>query len=41
VWEFFSERVELEAWPKDDPLTTPVAVVRDEPAPETPPAPIV
>jgi predicted PurR-regulated permease PerM len=41
VWEFFSERVELEAWPKDDPLAAPVAVVRDEPAPETPPAPIV
>lgn len=40
AWEFFSERVELESWPKDVPLAVPVDVVREEPAPESPPAPI-
>jgi len=40
AWEFFSERVELEPWPKDAPLAVSVDVVREEPAPETPPAPI-
>jgi predicted PurR-regulated permease PerM len=39
-WEFFGERVELEPWPKGGEVTVPVEVVADEPAPETPPAPV-
>ncbi|HUJ56033.1 MAG TPA: AI-2E family transporter [Gaiellaceae bacterium] len=39
-WEFFGERVELEPWPKGGEVTVPVEVVADEPAPETPAAPV-
>jgi predicted PurR-regulated permease PerM len=40
AWEFFSERVELQTWPTDGPLTE-IGLEPpggDESAPETPPA---
>jgi predicted PurR-regulated permease PerM len=37
VWEFFSERIELQKWTVDEPLAE--IGLEDEPMPETPPAP--
>jgi predicted PurR-regulated permease PerM len=39
VWEFFSERIELEQWPVTEPLGEVGLELTSETAPETPPAP--
>jgi predicted PurR-regulated permease PerM len=38
AWEFFSERVELESWPKERPALADVGLEEEEPAPERPAA---
>jgi predicted PurR-regulated permease PerM len=38
AWEFFSERVELESWPKERPVLADVGLEEEEPAPERPAA---